>query len=240
MEIYAMTDIGGRPDENQDRVNTLRLADNAVFAIVCDGMGGENAGSTASFKTMQIVSDRIMGGYRDDRDELSLKNLMINSVKTANAVVHEIAEYDETKSGMGTTCVAVLRKDNRIFCVNVGDSRAYLIDNEITQITKDHTVVMSMYENGEIEFEEMKTHPRRNLITRAVGVSETVNPDFFSMEINEGAAVLLCSDGLYGCCEDYMLYNAVKNVSPEKLPKKLIDMAIENGSGDNISAAVII
>ena len=239
MDIYEKTDIGCKRSENQDRVVTMRLDDSTVFAVVCDGMGGENAGSLASEKAIEVVCDRVKSAYRSGCDANSVKSLLINSVRTANAVVHDIASYDESKRGMGTTCVAAIRRGNMAYIVNVGDSRAYVIDGGIVRITKDHTYVMSLYEKGQIRFDELRTHPKRNMLIRAVGVEEKVFPDFFEAELSESGIVLLCSDGLCGVCDDEQILEAVENTPPEKTAEALIELALENGSTDNITAALI-
>lgn len=241
MNIYAESAAGSVRSENQDRAVTLVLYGNAVFAVVCDGMGGENAGSFASEKAIEIISDRIKNGYRSDISEKGIKNLLIGAVRTANAVVYDISENDIRKRGMGTTCVAALRRGERVFCVNVGDSRGYLIiDDNIDQITKDHSLVMQLFEKGQITKDQMKTHPQRNYLTRAVGVSENVSPDYFEFDISDGNIILLCSDGLCGVCRDEDILNAVKNADADKIPSALIQLAADCGSRDNITAAVIL
>lgn len=241
LNIYAESATGSVRSENQDRTAALRLGDNAVFAVVCDGMGGENAGSFASQKAIDIVSDRIRNGYRPDISEKGIKNLLVGAVRTANAVVFDISENDVRKRGMGTTCVAALRRDNRVFCINVGDSRGYLItDGKISQITKDHSLVMQLFEKGQITKEQMKTHPQRNYLTRAVGVTENVSPDYFELDISDGDMILLCSDGLCGVCHDEDILNAVKNSAEDNIPAVLIRLAADCGSRDNITAAVIV
>lgn len=239
MEIIAESSIGSVRSENQDRVSSIRLGPSAAFAVVCDGMGGENAGSFASETAISVISKRIESGYRPDSGENAVKSLLMSAVRTANAVVYDLSEVDPLKKGMGTTAVAVLRRDDMIYCVNVGDSRAYLIDGGIKQITKDHTAVMQLYESGKITFEEMKTHPNRNYLTRAVGVSEHVSPDYFELPADSKSMVLLCSDGLSGVCSDEEILSAVKGCPLAEIPKRLISLALERGSRDNITAAVI-
>ncbi|MGN1416202.1 MAG: Stp1/IreP family PP2C-type Ser/Thr phosphatase [Oscillospiraceae bacterium] len=239
MEIIAESSIGNVRSENQDRVSTISLGPSAAFAVVCDGMGGENAGSFASETAISVISKRIESGYRSDSSSAALKLLLMSAVRTANAVVYDLSETDPLKRGMGTTAVAVLRRRNMIYCVNVGDSRAYLIGGGISQITKDHSAVMQLYESGKISFEEMKTHPKRNYLTRAVGVAEHVSPDYFEINAESGNMVLLCSDGLTGVCSDEEILSAIKGCPVSEMPKKLIALALENGSRDNITAAVI-
>lgn len=239
MKIFSETNIGLARTENQDRVRTAVLDDEVGFAVICDGMGGQNAGSEASERAVNIVYERITKVFRTDYDENSIRNLLISSITTANSVVYDTAISSVEMNGMGTTCVAALVFGGKLFAVNVGDSRLYLINHEIRQISKDHTVVMRMYENGEITREQLKNHPQRNYITKAVGVSPKVTPDYFETDTGENASVLLCTDGLSNYCDEAYIFQTVKKHEPEDVPRKLIEKALENGGGDNITAALI-
>lgn len=239
MNVFSDTNIGLSRVENQDRVRTVLLSENVAFAVICDGMGGENAGSEASERAVNVIYDRITKVFRKDFEGNAIKNLMLSAVTTANAVVYDVAWLNTAMQGMGTTCVAALRVGNILHVVSVGDSRAYLISDEITQITKDHTIVMKMYENGEISKEQLKNHPQRNLITKAVGVAEQVIPDYFTVELPEEAAVVLCSDGLSNYCDESDIYSIVKGRAKDKVCPELIKIALKNGGSDNITVAMI-
>ncbi|MCI7233664.1 MAG: Stp1/IreP family PP2C-type Ser/Thr phosphatase [Oscillospiraceae bacterium] len=238
MMVYAHTDIGNGRSENQDCVDSAVLED-AVFAVVCDGMGGSNAGREASSRAVAIIKERIIKSYRSDFDINKIRNLLVAAVKTANAVVYDLGSAVPEWNGMGTTCVACLIRNGLVHTVNVGDSRAYLVTHEIRQITKDHSMVMNLYERGDITKEELKNHPKRNVITRAVGVAENVEPDYFENELPQGGAVILCTDGLSNYCDEGVMFRMTKDLSPEELPKALVKNALDNGSGDNITAAVM-
>lgn len=239
MNVFSETNIGLSRSENQDRVKTAILGDDVAFAVICDGMGGENAGSEASEKAINVIFERITKVFRRDYDENSIKNLLLSSVTTANAVVYDTAWSNSEKYGMGTTCVIAMCIGSKLHVVSVGDSRAYLISDKIEQVTKDHTMVMKMYENGEITKDEMKNHPKRNYITKAVGVSEQVVPDYYEIELPDDAAVVLCSDGLSNYCDESDIYNTVTQTQPEQISNELIKIALENGGNDNITVAVI-
>lgn len=238
MMVYTHTDIGHNRRENQD-CTAFVLLDDAVFALVCDGMGGSNAGSEASSRAVSIIKERIEKSYRSDFDSNKIRNLLIAAVKTANAIICDLGSAVPEWNGMGTTCVAALIKGDILHAVNVGDSRAYLITHEIKQITKDHSMVMNMYERGDITREELKNHPKRNVITRAVGVAEDVDPDYFEYEIPKNAAILLCSDGLSNYCDEGVIFRLIKDLPPEEVPKALVQIALDNGGLDNITAALI-
>jgi protein phosphatase len=239
LNVYSDTNIGLTRDENQDRVRTAALCEDAVFAVVCDGMGGENAGSEASERAIGIIYDRITKVYRPGSDSASIKNLLNSSINTANAVIYDLASSSSAKKGMGTTCVAVLRVKNKLHIMSVGDSRVYVINGKISQITKDHSVVMQLYENGEISKEEIKNHPRRNYITKAIGVSARISPDYFELDVSDDTVAVLCSDGLSNHCEESEIFRAVKETAAEDLPAKLVSLALDGGGLDNITVAVI-
>lgn len=239
MKVFSETNIGLTRAENQDRVCTADINDNTILAVVCDGMGGQNAGGEASSKAAQIIFDRITKVFRSDFDTKSIRNLLISSVRTANSVIYDMALSSSDLIGMGTTCVIALVSNNILYAINVGDSRLYVINHEIRQISKDHTVVMRMYEQGEITKEELKSHPRRNYITKAVGVETSIEPDYFEIELNANSAVLLCTDGLSNCCDEADIFEITKKYTTEEIPKQLIKLALDNGSNDNITVAYI-
>lgn len=239
MKIFSDTNIGLSRNENQDRVRTALIKDDIGFAVICDGMGGQNAGSEASERAVNVIFERITKVFRPDYSGNSIRNLLISSVTTANSVVYDMAISSMEMKGMGTTCVAALICGKKLYAVNVGDSRLYLINHEIRQLTKDHTIVMRMYENGEITKEQLKSHPQRNYITKAVGVAENVAPDYFEAELTENSSILLCTDGLSNYCDESDMFNIVKKYDSKDVTSALVKKALENGGGDNITAALM-
>lgn len=240
MFIASDTDIGKKRSENQDRVYTEFLADNAAIAVVCDGMGGASSGGVASQLAIDAVVNRIKENFRKDMKPNSIRNLMLTSVHYANTIVYGKSKEDIDKNGMGTTCVAALVVDKTVYMVSVGDSRGYLLTKDgIAQITTDHTYVEMLYRSGQITKEEAKNHHMRNVITKAVGVESDVEVDYFELEENDNFAVLLCSDGLTNYCTDNMIYETVFGNNLDEAIKQLIAFANECGGKDNITAAVI-
>lgn len=240
MFISSKTDIGMKRSENQDRVFVDFLKDNISIAVVCDGMGGASSGGVASQLAIDSVVDRIKSNYRADMSENSIRNLMLTSVHYANTVVYESSKADIEKNGMGTTLVAALVVNKKIYVVSVGDSRAYLLDHQgIKQITTDHTYVEMLYRNGEITAEERETHELRNVITRAVGVEADVDVDYFELEEYGNFSILLCSDGLTKYCSKEFIYDCVFEKDLERAVNMLIDFANENGGKDNITVAIV-
>ncbi|MBQ4364099.1 MAG: Stp1/IreP family PP2C-type Ser/Thr phosphatase [Oscillospiraceae bacterium] len=238
MMIFSSSEQNKRA-ENQDSFAWQEL-EGAVFAVVCDGMGGENAGKEASSRSIEIIMDRIVKAYRPEMDHIKVKQLMMAAVKTANAVIYELGSTIPECYGMGTTCVAALIRDNKAYIINVGDSRAYLITHEIVQVTKDHSMVQDLLDNGDITLEEVKNHPKRNVITKAVGVDEDIEPDFYERKFPDGAAMILCSDGLYNFCDAGQMFRIIKDNDTVQSAEALVQIALENeDSADNITAVVI-
>ena len=242
MTSASQTHIGYVRDENQDRVE-IRTFEKNLLLLVCDGMGGERSGSKASTMATEIFFEHFTEGYSDDMDAYSVRSLLLSSVSAANSVVYTTARMDYQNFGMGTTCVAAFVTDSYIAIANVGDSRAYLMrDGTLRQITNDHTVVHMLLENGQITEEEMKTHPQRHMLIKAVGVERTVCPDFFRIDLHPGQSfrLLLCSDGLSGFCSDAEIEAILaSDAASEETVQRLIEAALQKGGNDNISVAVV-
>lgn len=242
MKYFSKSDIGLVRTENQDRVWIGALGENeeAAAIVVCDGMGGENAGSCASQMTLDLMQERLQSGFRPSNNRNFIRNLMITSVTAANSLVFDRARTEPDKRGMGTTCVAAIVCDQRAYIINVGDSRCYHIFNEsMQQITKDHTVIRRLIERGEITEEESKTHHQRNSITRAVGAAREITPDYFEIDLEPGHCLLLCSDGLHSYGDDAEIAGIIVNNPIQKCCDLLIDYALANGGRDNITVALI-
>ena len=202
--------------------------------IVADGMGGHNAGDLASRYTVETMVDYIEGA-----SEKRPIPLLEAAVQEANKKVMEKSLADRSLEGMGTTVVAATVHGNCLYVANVGDSRLYLMDDGIQQITRDHSLVEEMVRAGEIGREEARTHPEKNIITRAVGVKNKIRVDFFDVALNPGDIILLCSDGLTNMVEDQDILRAVKKeASLEAAAHKLVSMANRNGGKDNISVVL--
>lgn len=240
MYLSYNSDMGRVRNENQDKICAGFLSENAALAVVCDGMGGEASGSVASDLAANQIYRRISEGYQQGMKPNSIRNLMVTAVQAANSIVYEKSCDDIEKNGMGTTCVAVLVEDKTAYIVNVGDSRAYMMDGDgIRQISDDHTYVNELYKHGEITFEEMQNHKMRYIITRAVGVEPKVEADYFGVEETGNFAVFLCTDGLTAYCHPQLIYESVFNKNLDKGVSDLIDYCNACGGKDNISAAVI-
>lgn len=237
MIAFGDTNVGIKRTINQDSifVSEERIGKLPNLFIVADGMGGHKAGDVASRKSVELFVDFVR-----TTDMTDPVNIIDAGIKIANDEVYKIAEGNPDYIGMGTTFVIASIIENRVYIANVGDSRLYLLGDNIVQITRDHSLVEEMVNLGEIQRNEARTHSRKNVITRAVGVEKTVVADIFQIEIAQGDRLLLCSDGLSNMVEDYDIKRIVtKSNSLEEAVYKLIDKANENGGKDNISVVLV-
>lgn len=240
MYLSYNSDTGLVRQENQDKILAGFITENAAFAVVCDGMGGAASGAVASELAASEIYRRVTTGFNENMKPSSVKNLLETAVIAANSIVYEKSKEDIETNGMGTTCVAALVIGKRAHIINVGDSRAYLMNSEgVTQITEDHTYVNMLYKHGEITYDEMVNHKMKNIITRAIGVDSTVEPDYFEIEQTGNFSVFLCTDGLYNYCHPQIIYESVFNKNLDNGVSDLIDYSNACGGKDNISAAVI-
>lgn len=239
MKIFSKTDKGKVRADNQDAYFAGRISDSTVFAVVCDGMGGANAGSVASENAVRHISEYIIKSYRNEMSAGELETLVRNAVISANIELYDMSVNDPSLSGMGTTAVIALVKEDGAVIANVGDSRIYLVNEEIRQLTRDHSVVQSLIESGKITPEDAKVHPRKNVITRAVGAEENVTPDSAVIKLSDGDSLLLCTDGLSNYLDDGDILNIFKNTDISAVPEALVDRANSNGGGDNITVVTL-
>ena len=203
--------------------------------IVADGMGGHNAGDFASRCAVETMVD-----YIENTDETRPIRLLGEAVQAANRAVVEKASSDKSMAGMGTTLVACSIAEDCLYLVNIGDSRLYLLDEGIEQITRDHSLVEEMVRAGQLAREDARTHPEKNVITRAVGIRSALKADFFDVALNPGDIILLCSDGLTNMVEDGEILTRVKEAKElETAARELVDLANRNGGTDNISVILI-
>lgn len=240
MKIVAKTDVGKVRSSNQDSYAAGELPNGVAWAVVCDGMGGNAGGNIASSTAVKIISDQITSGYRDSMSVSSVKNILTAAIKNANLSIYDISKANEELTGMGTTVVAVIVTNNIICVAHAGDSRAYLInETSIRQITKDHSVVQAMVETGELTPAEAKTHPRKNLITRALGVEEDIRVDFNEETMDNNEVLLICTDGLTNYVETDDIYKVTSGGKYYEFADKLVELANNNGGGDNITVVVV-
>lgn len=239
MQIFAKTDKGKVRNINQDAFYINTLSGGAVLAVVCDGMGGASAGDVASKTAVEIISQYILNSYNPSMTSDDIERLLDNAVSSANIEVFTLSNKDEKLNGMGTTVVAAIVSDTLAVICNVGDSRAYLINDRIVQITRDHSVVQSLVESGKLSPDEARVHPEKNVITRALGVEENVLTDTYCINIDKDDKILLCTDGLSNYADSDIILNISNCNAVDKITDLLIETANQNGGRDNITATVI-
>ena len=203
--------------------------------LVADGMGGHAAGDFASKYAISVVIDFIRKSTIK-----SPVSLLKRALVYASNELYKEAEKDRDKMGMGTTMVAAVFQDKTLYVANIGDSRLYIINDDIKQITMDHSLVEELIRNGQLERNKGRNHPEKNIITRAMGSRDEAMPDFFELQLNDGDKVLLCSDGLSNMVEDDEIRDIVID-SPdlEDTVSSLISRANYYGGNDNISVIII-
>lgn len=240
MKISAKSDVGVVRQNNQDFCLAGEFADGVTWALVCDGMGGANGGNIASETAANTIAEKLNNGYHEAMNDNSIKHLMVSAVEAANATVYSRSRSDTDLKGMGTTVVLVIIKNDNIYLANVGDSRIYVVSqSSITQMTTDHSVVQLMLDRGEITPEEAKDHPQKNVITRALGVDDTIRIDFSQEIYHEGDIVLLCSDGLTNFVDESRILHICNTYDSYELADVLIAEANANGGGDNVTVVTV-
>ena len=236
MKLFGKTDIGLVRETNQDAFSFGSFDDGNCWAVVCDGMGGVSGGQVASEICVEKVSEAIKRSYRKGITLSSAKNLLTTAINAANSAVFKEAQENIELKGMGTTVVAVLVLGSIAVVAHVGDSRAYLINDEINQITKDHSFVMEMVRMGKLTLEEAKVHPKRNVITKAIGIEKIMPADTFIETLNKDSIILVCSDGLTAMVDDKEIEKVLrKRTGLDRKADLLVELANKNGGNDNIS-----
>lgn len=237
MKSFSMTDTGILRDMNQDYffASDTPVGNLPNLYIVADGMGGHKAGEYASRYTIERI---VASVSRSPGDEPVV--ILKEAIKKANELLIVESREDESKRGMGTTIVAATVYGSHMYVANVGDSRLYVISKDIRQITKDHSLVEEMVRLGEMNETEAREHPDKNIITRAIGAVENVEPDFFEVDFVPGDVVLLCSDGLTNMVDNAQIHGIIQeHMTLESKVSTLINMANRNGGRDNITVIMI-
>lgn len=239
MEVFSKIDIGKTRKSNQDACFTGRLYENTMLIIVCDGMGGANAGNVASEMAVKCISEYVGKSFRKSMNETEVADMLKNALISANIEIYDTSRKNSEYSGMGTTAViAVVNNDTAVIC-HVGDSRAYLVNDNITQLTKDHSIVQSLIESGKLTPDEAKLHPRKNVITKALGAEEDIVPDIVTVKLEEKDNLLFCTDGLTNYVETPDILDVFKTNQINNVAYSLVERANQNGGGDNITVVTV-
>jgi len=239
MNVFFETNKGLMRENNEDSFIVEEYGDFCLYAVA-DGMGGHKAGEVAS----SIVIDEMRKYFVTSviRKDFKPPLFIAESVKLSNDKIREESFRNEECFGMGTTLAMVVidKAQKLVYVGNIGDSRVYLLRNkELRQITCDHTYVNELMKEGKISLEEAKTHPKRNVITRALGSEEFVHADIFELDLLDGDILLLCTDGLTTHVSDYRILEIIKEYGPSQSVQKLIQEANDNGGTDNITIIIV-
>ena len=237
MKTFSITDTGVTREMTQDYyfATDTNLGNLPNLFIVADGMGGHKAGDYASRHTIE----RVVASISRNSSEEPV-TIIQEAISKANELLVAESNEDETKSGMGTTLVIATLVGDKLIVANVGDSRLYVISDMVRQITRDHSLVDEMVRLGELNPSEARSHPDKNIITRAIGAQKNVKADFFEVELAEDDYVLMCTDGLTNMVRDEEILDIVRSEKePEAIAHKLVRMANDNGGRDNITVTII-
>ena len=239
MKLAGKTDVGRVRQENQDDYRAGELPGGAVWALVCDGMGGAKGGREASQGACNVIENFFQEQYAQcgaGQEEPFLKKALLYAYR----FVFQKAAHEEALAGMGTTAVCALVRSGNVYLCHAGDSRAYLIrDGKLTQLTHDHSYVQELVDCGTITEEEAEHHPQKNIITKALGVDYRLEPEFTAAKLKREDRLLLCTDGLTNMVPVEEMEELLAQGTCYDLPDRLIEAANAHGGSDNITALLL-
>ncbi len=243
MKFFGQTDIGMQRKENQDRIYVPEKADDLKLYIVADGMGGANAGGIASKMAIEYVRNSIEDGYEEAKDDREkVESLIRKSIIDANRYVYKKSKENSEYAGMGTTLSVALIIKNKVYIGHVGDSRVYRIRKEfIRQLTKDHSYVQALVQNGTITKAEAANHPQKNVLLKVLGCEPEIEPDVLVKGFLKEDVLLMCSDGLTNMISVPDIFEEIKDGKNDlkKTCNNLISQSKKNGGYDNISVILV-
>ncbi|MCB2292037.1 Stp1/IreP family PP2C-type Ser/Thr phosphatase [Clostridium algoriphilum] len=233
--LGVLSDVGNVRKTNEDSVGYFESSDFDIYAVA-DGMGGHNAGEVASQLAIKVIIEYIKKNHND----LDLKKILSDGIKCANKEIFEMSSQSDALKGMGTTITICFKKQNEMVVANVGDSSCFIIDQnrELLKVTRDHSLVQQLLDNGSITEENARTHPNKNIITRALGTNELVEVDLFDVDLTNIIKCILCTDGLSNDVTYSEMYDIIIKNDNEASCKMLVDLSKSKGGRDNISVIV--
>lgn len=240
LRIYGGTDEGCVRPVNQDAYVCEVLDDETAYVVLCDGMGG-GGGHIASSRTVEIIGHAVARALTTHTPAASIQALFTSAASAASAVIYDLAQQDRALAGMGTTVVILIVRDDMAYIAHAGDSRVYEIIGDppyARRLTKDHSMVQQLVDVGRITEAEARVHPKRNLITRAVGVEREVRLEYMEQPFVKGR-LLLCSDGLYNFAPPEEHVDLITGCASDQDLFLLIDEANKAGGADNITAVIV-
>ena len=244
-KVGMLTDVGQVRTVDEDSILVADLSfgvnsksSNFHLLVVADGMGGHAKGEEASKIALSAISRSVISELVNDT---SLAKLLEQGIQNANQDILDYTTRNPESSGMGTTSVCAIVEGNAVHLANVGDSRAYVIsDDEIRRVTKDHSFVQSLVDQGEITEAESREHPQKNVITKAVGIGTSIEVDTMRLTLDSDESLLLCCDGVIAHLPDDDIHKIIRDSpDPQTACKEIVDMANERGGSDNISLIIL-
>ncbi len=238
MIIYGSSNIGKVRKDNQDSYMLDTLQNGIGYAVVCDGMGGASGGKVASLNAVNLFTSLIVD-LKPDMPEQQILDTFEKAIKKSNFEIYNKSLNNPELVGMGTTLVGAVVVGNKAYVVNIGDSRCYLLHNDvIKRITKDHSAVQELVDQGVLNEAQARNHPNKNIITRALGVDYDVEYDVFIEDVSKNDFLLLCTDGITNYIDDLEIpFEIIKN--PETAPNRLIELSNSRGGADNSTVVII-
>jgi serine/threonine protein phosphatase PrpC len=240
LQIVSISDKGQVRTVNEDRCMTYAISNQLSVAIVADGMGGHNAGDIASQMAIDLLSEHI--AYLQDGLPIdSYANIIQKAIYDVNQKIYEFSSVNPAYQGMGTTLVVVVANRDKFIVAHIGDSRAYLLGkSEIAQLTTDHSLVSELIKSGQISVDEAEKHPRKNILTRALGTEIEIDIDLQFFEWKPQDVILICTDGLSGLVDPLDVLHIVQDASHLQVASEyLVQKALDAGGYDNITLALI-
>ena len=238
MKISGATNIGNRRTENQDKYVAGRLLNGVSFGFVCDGMGGVNGGEIASGMLARYIEDALF--VHNETANFNHEKTILSAIEDANSAIYNLGNKKEQYHGMGTTVAGVVIDKNQCTVYHAGDSRVYIMrGGMLALITKDHSVIQELIDQHHITAEQAQHHPQKNLITRAIGVSDDVKVDVAELEIYPDDVILCATDGLTNFISPADIVKILTTDNVFAMPDKLIQKALDNHATDNITAVVL-
>ncbi|MBZ9687953.1 Stp1/IreP family PP2C-type Ser/Thr phosphatase [Clostridium estertheticum] len=233
--LGVLSDVGNVRKTNEDSVGYFEGSDFDIYAVA-DGMGGHNAGEVASELAIKVILEYV----KQNQHGMDLKEVLSEGIKSANKKIYEMASESDALSGMGTTITICFKKQDKMVVANVGDSSCYVIDSnrKLLKITRDHSLVQQLLDNGTITEEKARNHPNKNIITRALGTNEEVEVDLFDVDLNSIIKCILCTDGLTNDVTYEEMYDIIMENDNDSSCKMLVDLSKSKGGRDNISVIV--
>jgi serine/threonine protein phosphatase PrpC len=233
--LGILSDVGNVRKTNEDSVGYFEDGDIEIY-VVADGMGGHNAGEVASELATKVIIEYV----KHNHHSFHMKEVLSEGISRANKKIYDMANEDDSLKGMGTTITICLKKQNEMVVANVGDSSCYIVDNnkKLLKITRDHSLVQQLLDNGTITEEKARNHPNRNIITRALGTNELVEVDLFDVDLNNVIKCVLCTDGLTNDVTYSEMYDIIMENDNASSCEMLVQLSKSKGGRDNISVIV--